>query len=505
MARAVVGRRVPVLREVALAVGPAAAYSQTRDIPDVLGLADYAAAVEDTLPLVQARVRSGVLGAQMAQFPLVKADPTKVRGLTVLDPLDEIALRVYVGRCSHAIVAATDEAHVLNGVIRNPGPGWRTADHRAQHKKRRELQRAHVSDSSTTAVGFFDIKNFFPSCGQDVVARHLVDAGAPAGAVQVLAESFGRMFGGSGTGLPIGFEGSGPIANLLLRPMDAALEASGRPYIRWTDDVEVFVRNRTEWTMIVEAAAEAVDSVGLSFNLEKTKALPTGGEAEAHLFDPARDSVFGSDDPVTEIVGEFGWAAMWKAFGFSGDMPPGRFRAFLGKLTSVHDPGALEFLAAYPNWISREPRAVADYLIALLRHPQSADQVDRDWLLELATADTVGRMTAAGQLHLLRALSTVQVGSGGGSKLISFATDPHRISRFGELTAWAMLAWSQSEAWSSSDAIDLVTALSPMSLRRAALAGFLRRPPGKVNIAGLQHAAALDPSLRPVVRLVTSS
>lgn len=502
MATKVVGRRAPVMREIAFALGPAATYALSRDIPDVLGLADYVGAVEETLALVQRRVRAGLVGTEMAMFPLVKADPTTTRGLTVLDPLDDLALRVLVGRCSHAIAAVTDEAHVLNGVIRNPGPGWTTASYRAQHRRRRELQHAHVSATSTKAVGFFDIKNFFPSCGQELVCRMLHDAGAPVGAVDVLGETFARMFDGSGQGLPIGFEGSGPIANLMLRPMDAAIGASGRPYIRWTDDVEVFIQNRTEWTMIVEAAQEAVSSVGLSFNLDKTKALPVGGEAEAHLFDPTRDSIFNSDDPVTEIAGEFGWAAMWKTFGSSGDMPPGRFRAFLGKLARVHDPGALEFLAAYPLWINREPRPVADYLIALMRHSPTMSLVDRDWLVELATVDTVRRTTAAGQLHLFRALATVPVGRDHGKKFLDFATDHRRINRYGELAAWAMRAWSQSDHWNPTDALDLVSAYRPASLRRAALAGFIRKPPGRSKVSGLRRRAALDDSLGPVVRLV---
>lgn len=281
-------------------------------------------------------------------FPLVKANPAEIRKLTVLDPLDDLALRVYVGRCSPAIARATDRTHVLNGVIDNPGAGWFTASHRTQGRIRRERQREYLNSSATNAVGFFDVKNFFPSCDHAIAARLLLDVGAPPGAVERILEALDRMYRGSGRGLPIGFEGSGPMANLFLRPMDEALARSGRPYIRWTDDVEVFLRNRTEWMIIAEAAEAALSSVKLQFNLDKTMALATGGSAEGRLFDPTRDSIFAGDDPVAEIADEFGWAAMFSEWGMTGDMPPGRFRSYLGKLRADRDPGALEFLTAYP-------------------------------------------------------------------------------------------------------------------------------------------------------------
>jgi hypothetical protein len=486
-------------------VGPASLYAEKRDIPDVVGMADYRAATDETLVLIQERVRSGSLGKQKAMFPLVKTNPAEIRKLTVLDPLDDLALRVYVGRCSPAIVRATDRQHVLNGVIDNPGPGWFTASHREQGRIRRQLQKGYLDRYTTRAVGFFDVKNFFPSCDHEIAGRLLLDAGAPPGAVERILEALDRMYRGSGRGLPIGFEGSGPMANLFLRPMDNALEASGRPYIRWTDDVEVYVGNRSEWAMIAEAAEVAVRSVKLQFNLDKTVALPTGGPAEARIFDPARDSIFAADDPAAEIVDELVWEAMWSEWGMTGDMPPARFRSYIGRLKADRDPGALAFLTAYPYWILREPRAVGDYLIDLVRHDPTKGLVDRDWLIELATDPAVGDATAAGQLHLCRVLSHIPLSHGDGETLLNFATDFRRMNRYCELSAWATRGWARSSGWDASDALDLVTACAMRPVQRAAIAGFLHKAPGKKSAKWLRDRAERNRELAPMVHLVTTS
>lgn len=478
-------------------------YAENRDIPDVIGMADYRAASEPTLELVQDRVRSDLLGNQKALFPLVKSNPAEIRKLTVLDPLDDLALRVYVGRCSPAIARATDRTHVLNGVIDNPGAGWLMASHRVQGKIRRERQREYLNRSATKAVGFFDVKNFFPSCDHEIATRLLLEVGAPPGAVERIQESLDRMYRGSGRGLPIGFEGSGPIANLFLRPMDEALSRSGRPYIRWTDDVEVFVRNRTEWRIIAEAAEAAVRSVKLEFNLDKTMALATGGPAEGRLFDPTRDSIFAGDDPVAEIAEELECAATFSACGMSGDMPPGRFRSYLGKLRAHRDPGALDFLAEYPYWILREPKTVSDYLIALVRHDPTKGRVDRDWLVELATDTAVEDVTAAGQLHLFRVLSNIPLSDKEGEQLLNFGTDFRRMNRYCELSAWATRAWARSSAWNATDALDLVTTYAMPPVQRAAVAGFLHKSPGKKSCKWLRDRADRNRQLGPVVHLVT--
>jgi len=127
-----------------------------RDVPDVLGFEDYAAAPTITYQLVRDRLTRGSLFVDHKLFPLPKQTPGTVRTLTVLNPLDEMALRTYVGRCSAAVASAVHEERVLNGLIRRPGPAWFSADFREQSRKRRQLHgrstRRSVprpSDSST--------------------------------------------------------------------------------------------------------------------------------------------------------------------------------------------------------------------------------------------------------------------------------------------------------------------------------------------------------------------
>jgi hypothetical protein len=89
------------------------------------------------------------------RFPLPKADG-RTRGLTVISPVAELALRTYVGRCSAPLAAAVDERRILNGLVRSPGPGWFSADFKEQNRIRRDLQRTYYEADSTRAVAFLD-------------------------------------------------------------------------------------------------------------------------------------------------------------------------------------------------------------------------------------------------------------------------------------------------------------------------------------------------------------
>ncbi|HEX9683215.1 MAG TPA: hypothetical protein VGA13_09040, partial [Acidimicrobiales bacterium] len=168
-------------------------FAAMRDVPDVLGFADYAHRPDLTLKRVHDRMVTDTLFVDHRRFPLPKPNGG-TRGLTVMSPVAELALRTYVGRCSAAIRSAVDEDRVLNGLIRNPGPGWFSADFREQHRLRRELQRSNYDAESTQAVGFLDVENFFPSCRHDLLGDQLEERRAPRGAAVVLVEMLSSLF-----------------------------------------------------------------------------------------------------------------------------------------------------------------------------------------------------------------------------------------------------------------------------------------------------------------------
>ncbi len=488
------GGQLPIRSDIALGARAATRFAGRRDVPDVLGFADYADHPDLTLQAVHARILADTLFVDHRGFPLPKADGG-TRGLTVISPIAEFALRTYVGRCAAAISAAVDEGHVLNGLIRRPGPGWFSADFKQQIRLRRQLQRLYYDNETTQAVGFLDVERFFPNCRHDWLGNELEALAAPVGAASVLVDMLSMLFQ-SGVGLPIGFEGSGPLANLFLRPLDEALFAARLPFVRWTDDVDVFLPDASAGSKLLELAEERLAAAHLRLNDNKSDVLEKGDAAEQRLLDPARDSILGGD-AVENVKSRLDLHLWMKDLGETEELPAGHFRSFIGFLRAERDPGAIEYLAQTQSWIDREPRAVSDYLAALGSDADARQHLDPDLLLDLAVGRLPDRHTEAGQLHLLRALTEYRVDRSRSSRLLDFATRAEIALNHPVLGAWAVRAWSASQGWSRAAAQNVIEAYGYNDYRRAALIGFADRRPADAR--ALHALARADPELAPAV------
>jgi hypothetical protein len=499
------GGQALVRSDVTAGVAAAVNFAERRDLPDVLGLADLAHDAGTTYRTVKKRMRTEVAFLDATTFPLPKGDANDVRPMTVMNPYDEIAMRGYVGRCSDAIRKATDGRSVLNGVIDRTGPAWRTLPFAGQYKRRMALREEYYERASTGAVGFFDAKEFFPSCDHETAGSLLHAAGAPAGAVDVLTGMFGTIFP-KGKGLPMGVEGSGPIANLFFGGVDRELAARGIPFIRWTDDLDTFLPDISDWDEIYEMVSDRLGAVGIALNTSplKTGVEAKGSAAHARLFDPSRDSVFCDEDPVA--AAERGFEAdmmMEEFFGFTDEPPAYAFRNRLRGLRRKPSPGALDFLKARPYWLYREPRAVGDYLKVIAGNPHTRSEIDLDWLMNVAVGRAPTIHTAAGQLNACRALAAYKVDKVKAKALHDFAWDQARDGRFMALGAWAVRAWSESQGWKRSQATDLIHRIDDHGYRRAAAMGFTRMSSGD-QAKHLAPIVRRHPEIEPVVNLVMS-
>jgi hypothetical protein len=475
-------------------------FAAARDVPDVLGFADYVYRPDLTLPLVRERIVADLLFVDHRRFPLPKEDGS-TRGLTVLSPVAELALRTFVGRCGSAISAAIDERHVLNGLIRKPGPGWFSADFREQYRRRRELQRSYYGADATQAVGFLDVENFFPSCCHAWLGAKLEEIRAPRGAAEVLVAMLSNLFPTS-LGLPIGFEGSGPLANLFLLPLDAALVAEGMDFVRWTDDVDVFLTDADRGSDLIELAGDKLREAHLRLNNKKSCVMAKGVAAENRLLDPSRDSVLG-DDAVDNVKARLEMQLWMNEWGSPDVLRPAHVRSYLGILRADGNPGALEFLAEFPNWIDREPRAVGDYVSALTRYAEARSSIDPDWLLDRAIGRAPTPDTEAGQLHMCRALVGLRLGSARAARLLDFALRPDIVLGHSVLGAWAVRAWSASQGWNKTTAMNVIDAIAHASYRRAAVVGFSERRPASEN--ALRNRARADPEIAPAIEFALSA
>jgi hypothetical protein len=114
----------PLIRsDVTRGVAASRKFAASRDLPDVLGFEDLAYAPDATYELALRRVLAGVAFTDATPFPLSKGDGHATRPMTVMNPLDELALRAFVGRCSMAIRAATGSDALAQRADRASGPG----------------------------------------------------------------------------------------------------------------------------------------------------------------------------------------------------------------------------------------------------------------------------------------------------------------------------------------------------------------------------------------------
>jgi hypothetical protein len=219
----------------------------------------------------------------------------------------------------------------------------------------------------------------------------------------VLIEMLSQLFP-RGVGLPIRFEGSAPLANLFLLPLDAAVSDEGMDFVRWTDDVDVFLPDPCRGPALLALAKDRLADAHLQLNDDKSEVVDKGPAAEQRLLDPARDSLLG-DDAAENVKSRLELHQWMKRWGLHESVPPAHMRTYLGVLRNAKDPGALAYLAERPEWLDREPRAVGDYIAALSDDSAARAAIDADWLFEAAIGRDPSEATEAGQLHACRAMA----------------------------------------------------------------------------------------------------
>ena len=138
---------------------------------------------------------------------------------------------------------------------------------------------------------------------------------------------------------------------------------------------------------------------------------------------------------------------------------------FLGTLRFQQSTNGLDLLYDHPNMLHEIPLSVGKYLVALTANRESRRKIDRDWLVEKATA-TCSPRSLAGQLQVCRAASHIQTGKRHGKLLEELATDS-QLRQYVPLQAWAARAWGSSRAYKAGLAVDHTCHHGDFSVRRA--------------------------------------
>jgi hypothetical protein len=143
---------------------------------------------------------------------------------------------------------------------------WRVA----RARFRRRVQALSVGASAVLAT---DVRACYPSITAEVVQGSLHRLACPASDIAAIGEALGAFADAGVRGLPIGPEPSAVLANAVLMAADRALETSGFPYVRWVDDVLVFLGDERDAQHALSALRAGIAVVGLRLAEEKTRVV----------------------------------------------------------------------------------------------------------------------------------------------------------------------------------------------------------------------------------------
>jgi hypothetical protein len=191
------------------------------------------------------------------------------RRLARLDPADEAAYRHAVGRLVPAIEGSLGSGVMANRVLGRGALEWASLE--PWRPARRAFNRALGRLATRGDVTLIDVRCCYRSIEPPVVGSCLdaLPRADVAGVIRLL-----RRFEDDGVrGLPVGPEPSAILANAVLSEVDRAIRRTGARHIRWVDDIALVARGDAGRALALEAAAEALDALGLALNARKTRIL----------------------------------------------------------------------------------------------------------------------------------------------------------------------------------------------------------------------------------------
>lgn len=490
------GGQRPTRGEFRRSVAAGRTRARNRDLPDPVAWADLIECAEVAFDRLDLRLRSRRYPMPVTRFTLPKTGSKGLRIITSLDIYDELALRVLTGRVVPAIENAINRESVLSYQLGAGPPAWWTKDHREPIAERRRKGLAYLNDDHCAGLGTMDITDYYRSVDpvrlNDVLARMR----APIGGVEALTGYLSAITSNGGPGgLPIGFEGSGVLANAFLHPMDQIVQSRG-PFTRYTDDVWCFLRSKQQWEEVVPAVEAELDLLGLALNESKTRFWDkVWDDAYSVIINRTLDSITGGGGGNVEPSNSLELLETE----ISGDTPDWAIIRFaLSNLTALRYAPAVRVLEGRPELFIEAPVHVGRYFLALAQDTTTRSDVDRDWLLDRAVADGASRSLAS-QVWACIALSQLHLSSAHGQRLFDLAA---AFANFGKLPlqVWAATAWGHSEAWKPALAVQATEHFGALSVRRS-FCLTMRRRSGRAARRSVwhRHLLSVEPDLAPTL------
>jgi len=490
--------------EVAAHLECGAPWAAGRDIPDIAGWADLVASPGAVLKCLERRLAVGRCPTVSTTVPLPKPGSDELRWMIWMDPVDELWMRILVGRVVKPIESVINRAareagvEVLSYRVASFVPAWQLKEHRSAYKWRRNRGLELLGRERCTGVGTLDIRQYYPSTGPDELAEALIRISVDQVTAHALREFLATSTKlGSHSGLPIGAEASGILGNLSLLGADLAAAPLTLGHIRYTDDVWLFLDREDAWEEVMETYRIVTQRQGFVLNDAKTRYhAKADGDAEAIMMNGRVDSLIASslDGYVTPelALGELEHQAAqttpdWTSIRFA-----------LGALARARSASGLQFLYNNLKILTEVPTSACNYVLALAEHRSHRQLVDRDWIMEIITNPRSGR-TVAAKIHACRIIKRLGVGKKHGQALETLALlsgQPRNVP----LQAWAATAWGRSKACKPSKAFEYACSVGDLSVRRAfALSIDPLSASSRKCRYWARHLEAVEPDLAPAL------
>lgn len=463
-----------------------------RDIPDPVGWADMRFASDSVTELLRARRRGDRSPSRVHPFPLPKGAGPSNREWCMADPLDEIEYRLAVGRVSEQIERALG-SEVLMYRLRANGPGWRARGPSYGGAIRRAGVEGVFAAGGHSGVGALDIRNYFPSLRASVLESILAQSGATTRALEpllLLLDGWNSTWGV--TGIPVGPEGSGPLGNVGLVPVDHAIRPYVSTFYRATDDYSI-VCAKPEFEDVRRRAGEAAHKLGLELNDDKTRYYETLADLPLNLFDPVVQRLSRSlDGSPAAALAEVRDVLLEEVS--SASPAESRIRFCLRVLSARGDATALPLIKDKPDLMRASPKLFGEYVRSMV----ARKLIDVEWLVGVAAAKPCPH-TAAFQYHLLLACNRLRLPKPLARPLQDFALTP---GKWTPLRCAAVEAWAASECGLEARAVDAVLEVGDAVHRRAIILGLRHINGTNHRPRRLEQIRRSAPDVAPAVRWV---
>lgn len=436
--------------------------------------------------IIETRIASGSPGELLA-FPYPKTR-AGYRVMAVIDPLDEIVLRLLVGDVAMREQQILSD-RVFSYRLQKGPPGWKYQNPKNAYGRRRGRSVKAIQGPDFKAFGRTDINSFYRSVDYDVLRGGLEERGlATSNTLRVLGVYAIWQERDGLVGLPVGPDSSGLLANMYLLPVDEVLAGAGHHVLRFSDDMDVLITPQSpEWPDFLSCLDSELASLGLSRSVEKTELARDPAEAMELVNDSILDSLTAGlpgNQPgsVSEV------RQMFDGEIASGQPDPKRYRYALRVFAYRRDSHALAPLAANPKVAETDPKATGDYLAVMGQLNQHA--------LEPFIESLLGAPTQREHAVHVNVLRAVRKHAWGRAEAASFERVVYETSRPALVRSWALDAWSRTSLFDPDVAVDMATSGSAHCIRRSAALS-LRHCRDTGAEKRCRHVERTRPELRP--------